>query len=396
MNEKIIPIKNDNISADDLSDTPSKLVTIRRVLKEEYTKKHLQPWIIAYSGGKDSTLLLQLAFEAVLSLPPSERRRHIHIVANDTQVESPPIINHLKESMATIRRVIGELNLPMSAKITTPYTDQTFWVNVIGRGYIPPTRNFRWCTDRLKIMPTSEYIQKLTRAHRRTVLLIGTRKAESASRRRRMESYETTSHNKHMTPHNQVENCRIFSPIAELTDNEVWAILLQSKPPWGGTHRKLITLYRNAGGGECPLVLTKEDAPSCGTTSPRFGCWTCTVINKDRSLGGLIDTGYENLEPLYDFREWLIELREKDTNRMPIRRNGSAQFRENGSRVRGPFKMEIRQEILKRLKALEEQTGQELLSQSEKFLIEEIWRVDSAQYKNREALINMVGATATI
>ena len=396
MNEKIIPIKNDNISADDLSDTPSKLVTIRRVLKEEYTKKHLQPWIIAYSGGKDSTLLLQLAFEAVLSLPPSERRRHIHIVANDTQVESPPIINHLKESMATIRRVIGELNLPMSAKITTPYTDQTFWVNVIGRGYIPPTRNFRWCTDRLKIMPTSEYIQKLTRAHRRTVLLIGTRKAESSSRRRRMESYETTSHNKHMTPHNQIENCRVFSPIAELTDNEVWAILLQSKPPWGGTHRKLITLYRNAGGGECPLVLTKEDAPSCGTTSPRFGCWTCTVINKDRSLGGLIDTGYENLEPLYDFREWLIELREKDTNRMPIRRNGSAQFRENGSRIRGPFKMEIRQEILKRLKALEEQTGQELLSQSEKFLIEEIWRVDSAQYKNREALINMVGATATI
>ena len=396
MNDKIIPIKNDNISADDLSDTPSKLATIRRILLEEYTKRHLQPWIIAYSGGKDSTLLLQLAFEAVLSLPPSERRRHIHIVANDTQVESPPIINHLKESMATIRRVIGELNLPMSAKITTPYTDQTFWVNVIGRGYIPPTRNFRWCTDRLKIMPTSEYIQKLTRAHRRTVLLIGTRKAESSSRRRRMESYETTSHNKHMTPHNQIENCRVFSPIAELTDNEVWAILLQSKPPWGGTHRKLITLYRNAGGGECPLVLTKEDAPSCGTTSPRFGCWTCTVINKDRSLGGLIDTGYENLEPLYDFREWLIELREKDTNRMPIRRNGSAQFRENGSRIRGPFKMEIRQEILKRLKALEKQTGQELLSQSEEFLIEDIWRVDSAQYQNREALINKVGATAVV
>ncbi len=380
--------------AGDLSQTPSKLAAIRQTLRVEYQKNHLQPWIVAYSGGKDSTLLLQLVYETILSFPTDKRRRHVHIVGNDTQVESPPVINHLKDSMAIIRRKIGELELPMSAEITQPYTDQTFWVNVIGRGYIPPTRNFRWCTDRLKIMPTSEYIQKLTRTNRRTILLIGTRKAESSSRRRRMKNYETTSHNKNMNPHTQVENCRVFSPIAELTDNEVWAILLQSKPPWGGTHLNLITLYRNAGGGECPLVLTKDDAPSCGTTSPRFGCWTCTVIAKDRSLGGLIDTGYEKLEPLYDFREWLIELRENDINRMPMRRNGTTKFRENGSRVRGPFKMEIRRKILARLRELEKEVEYNLLTLGEMRWINEIWRIDESMYEYRDALTKKVGAKA--
>ena len=70
------------------------------------------------------------------------------------------------------------------------------------------------------------------------------------------------------------------------------------------------------------------------------------MISKDRSLGGLIDSGYEELEPLYGFREWLLELRENDINRMPVRRNLATKYREDGTRVRGPFKMEIRAKFL--------------------------------------------------
>lgn len=374
----------------DLAETAAKLAAVRAVLREEYGKRHRQPWVVAYSGGKDSTLLLQLVFEAVLSFPPEERKRHVHVVANDTLVESPPVVEHLYKSIAAVRRMIGAGGLPASAAVTKPYTDQTFWVNVIGRGYIPPTRNFRWCTDRLKIQPTTEYIGRLTRAHKKTVLLIGTRKAESSARKRRMEKHAETSRGR-MNPHGQIENCRVFSPLAELSDNEVWAVLLQSRPPWGGTHRNLITLYRNAGGGECPLVLSKEDAPSCGTTSPRFGCWTCTVINKDRSLGGLIDSGYA-FEALQDFREWLLELREKDINRLPFRRNLRSEFREDGSRVRGPFKMEIRRKIRKELKVLEKETGRIFLSRGEERIIDDIWRVDEAQYSCQDALARKIGA----
>lgn len=382
------------VVTDNLSQTQDRLAEIREVLHEEYGKKHNHPWIVAYSGGKDSTLLLQLVFETVLAIPAEIRKRQIHIVSNDTLVESPLVINHLQQSIDMIRRAIVELNLPVSATITKPCIDQTFWVNVIGRGYIPPTRNFRWCTDRMKISPTSKFIERITSASRKSILLIGTRKSESSSRRRRMEGYEKSG--RRMNPHNQIKNCRVFSPIAELTDNEVWAILLQSKPPWGENHRNLITLYRNAKGGECPLVLSKEDAPSCGSTSPRFGCWTCTVVAKDRSLSGLIDSGFDEFEALLGFRDWIIELRENDENRMPIRRDGTSKYREDGSRVRGPFKMEIRRRILKRLQVLEQKTNKSFLSKPEIEIIENIWRIDMLHYEGRVALMDSVGATAVV
>ena len=387
--KKIIPLQ---AISEDLSQTPAKLARIRAILSEEYQKCHNDPWIVAYSGGKDSTLLLHLIFEIVLALPPQQRKRRIHIVGNDTKVESPLVIGHLQQSIDAIRRAIGEKELPMSATLTEPSVDQTFWVNVIGRGYIPPTRSFRWCTDRMKIAPTTKFIKRITVSHKRSVLLIGTRKSESSNRRRRMENYQKKGR---MNPHNQIGNCRVFSPISELTDNEVWAILLQAgKAPWGESHRRLITLYRNAGGGECPLVLSKDDAPSCGSSSPRFGCWTCTVVAKDRSLAGLIDSGFDELEPLLEFRNWLVSLREDDSKRMPYRRDGTTKYRENGSRVRGPFTMEIRQLIMRRLQELEEETGKELLSEAEIGFINDIWRYDKIIYKSQNDLLASVGATA--
>lgn len=372
-------------------DVVGRLSLVRNVLHKEYTKKTRTPWIIAYSGGKDSTLLLQLVLEVMQKLPPNERKRQVHIVANDTLVESPPVINHLYDSVAKIRKFASKMDLPVVTTITKPYVDDTFWVNVIGRGYIPPTRNFRWCTDRMKIAPTTAYIQKIA-AVQRAILLIGTRKSESENRRRRMKRHGV-EYNK-MNPHNSIPHCRVFSPLADLTDDDVWMILLQNKPPWGGSHRQLVSLYRNAGGGECPLVLTKEDVPSCGTTSPRFGCWTCTVVNKDRSLSGLIDSGMEELEPLHDFREWLLQLRENDKNRTPYRRDGSVKYRIDGSRVYGPFKLEIRQEILKELIALEKKVGKTFLTLAERKIIDDIWDRDRAHESCRTALLSAIDIVA--
>ena len=82
---------------------------------------------------------------------------------------------------------------------------------------------------------------------------------------------------------------------------------LWNEPPWGGSHLKLIGLYREASGGECPVVTSKEDAPSCGTTSSRFGCWTCTVVEKDRSLEGFVEFGYTEFSPLLDSATGLLD-----------------------------------------------------------------------------------------
>lgn len=353
---------------------PNRIAAIKSVIRSEYQEEHDYPWLIAYSGGKDSTLLLQLVWEVIADLSPQARQRRVLVVGNDTLVESPLVIEHLRESMEEIRLAGVRQNLAITTKITVPCIDQTFWVSVIGRGYIPPTRNFRWCTDRMKILPTTRLLKSMTRRADGAVLLVGTRRAESQNRRRAMDKRERSP--SRLNQHNSVEKCWMFAPLADLEDNDVWMTLLQSTPPWGGSHRKLITLYRNAGGGECPLVITKEQAPSCGSTSPRFGCWTCTVVKKDRSLRGLIDSGYKDtsrMEALFDFREWLIELREDDENRLPFRRDGLVKRRRDGSRVYGPFKMEIRREILKRLRELERELSEPLLVPGEIDAIEEEW-----------------------
>ena len=365
------------------------LEQVRTTIAVEYQKRHSDPWIVAYSGGKDSTLLLQLVWEAIANLPAEQRRRQVHVIANDTLVESPVIIKHLKNSLSEIQEAASRQGLPLTTHISEPCTDQTFWVNVIGRGYIPPTRNFRWCTDRMKIQPTNRLIEEILQRHQRAVLLVGTRRSESTNRGNAMKK-RGVSANK-MNAHSSIENCRMFAPLADLVDKDVWMILMQRRPPWGGTHRNLITVYRNAGGGECPLVLSKADAPSCGTTSPRFGCWTCTVVTKDKSMTGTIDSGHpdqEKLERLSAFREELIELRENNANRSEVRRDGRTKKRDDGTKVYGPFTLKVRQHILDKLQLLAEANGEELVSPSELNVIRDIWRHDKIQDDSRQALIN--------
>ena len=366
-----------------------RLSAISDILRREYCRKHQYPWLIAYSGGKDSTLLLQAVWETVATLQPEERRRPITIVGNDTRVESPLVIQHLRDSAARIGKAATEQSMPVQVRITTPAIDQTFWVNVIGRGYIPPTRNFRWCTDRLKIRPTNRLLEEIVGRHRKAVLLIGTRRSESLNRRRTMDRRGVSA--RKMNPHDTIPGCRMFAPLADLDDNDVWTLLMQRRPPWGGTHRRLIALYRQAGAGECPLVITKEAAPSCGSSSPRFGCWTCTVVAKDRSLRGLIASGRndtDKLETLSDFREWLVELRENDDHRLPVRRSGATRRRADGTRVLGPFRLPIRKRILQRLRDMESHLGERLIEPAEIDCIKDIWWRDEIADAGRTALLD--------
>ena len=365
----------------------SRINVIKDTIRSEYQKEHDHPWLVAYSGGKDSTLLLQLVWEVVGELPSETRKRRVIVVGNDTLVESPLVIEHLRKSLDDIREAGEHQRLPIETRITVPCIDQTFWVSVIGRGYIPPTRNFRWCTDRMKILPTTRLIEQLTYKTKGSVLLIGTRRAESQSRQRTMDKRGVSASD--LNPHSKVQGCWMFAPLADLEDNDVWLTLMQHQAPWGKSHRRLITLYRNAGGGECPLVITKEQAPSCGSSSPRFGCWTCTVVQKDRSLRGLIESGYADtarMEALFDFREWLIEMRENNDNRSRVRRDGFEKRRPDGSLVYGPFTLKVRKQILERLRELEEKIGESLILPGEIAFIEDIWWRDSICEDARLAL----------
>lgn len=364
------PTGDSNLSIED------KLARARTELMAEYRADNRYPWIIGFSGGKDSTLVLQLVFEMLLDLAPSDRVRPVHVVANDTLVESPLVMGHLDRMLARLREVVEPLRLPITVVKTQPLPEQTFWVNLIGRGYPSPSRSFRWCTDRMKIQPTSHYIRSQVAENGQVILLLGVRREESATRAVSVNRY---SNGERLNPHNDLKGCLVFRPIVDFTTDEVWELLLQRRPPWGGTHRDLVTLYRNAQGGECPLVIDKSDAPSCGTSSSRFGCWTCTVVVKDRSMGGFIEAGFENLAPLMDFRDWLAEMRNDNTKRMARRRNGRAMYMADGSLVPGPFTFEARAEILQRLLEVQDRVGDTLITEAEINTIKRIWSVDAAE-----------------
>lgn len=349
-------------------------------VRDEYLKEHAFPWIVGFSGGKDSTLVLQLVIEVLLELPPSLRKRPVHVLTNDTLVESPIVSRFVDGTCERIRDAVEGLDLPVVVAKTTPAADQTFWVNLIGRGYPSPIRTFRWCTDRMKIAPTSNYIRSQVDANGEVILLLGVRRAESATRAQSVNRYST---DERLNPHNQLHGCLVFRPIVEFTTEEVWQLLLQRRPPWGGSHRDLVTLYRNGQGGECPLVLDKSDAPSCGTSSSRFGCWTCTVVEKDKSAQGFIDAGFDEIEPLMEFRDWLAAIRNDKTKRMAHRRNGLVTFMANDEPVPGPFTLAARAEILDRLLRLQQDVTTTLISDTEVEHIRRIWATDATEIARR-------------
>jgi DNA sulfur modification protein DndC len=366
----IAPTKSKDQKPNDLA---AKLREISGDLRDEYLQPHATPWIIGFSGGKDSTLLAQLVFEMLLDLPPSRRCRSVHLVANDTLVESPVLARHLDAVLDRIAGAVSPLRLPVTVAKTTPPLDQTFWVNLIGRGYPSPSRVFRWCTDRMKIQPTTEYIRTQVNQAGEAILLLGVRRSESSQRRKSVARYEN---GERLNAHSSLIGCKVYKPIVEIDTDEVWQILLQSVPPWGGSHRDLVTLYRNAGGAECPLVTDKSEAPSCGSSSSRFGCWTCTVVEKDRSAEAFVEAGYGDLELLLEFRDWLKGLRERGDMRMAVRRNGTLNFVGENRLIPGPFTLEARQEILTRLERMQAELEFLLIRPEEVEIIKQIWAED--------------------
>lgn len=361
---------------------PDPWAPVRIELAEEYTAPHLCPWIVGFSGGKDSTVVVHLVFELLLSLPRSERRRRIHVVANDTLVESPLVIAHIANVQAELRRAVDAFDLPVAVVTTRPDPDATFWVNLIGRGYPSPNRTFRWCTDRMKIQPTSRYIREQVDRAGQVILLLGVRRDESATRAGSVARYDN---GQRLNRHNDLVGCMVFRPIVEVTTDDVWEFLATNRPPWGGSHEPLIALYRNSNGGECPVVTQKSDAPSCGTTSSRFGCWTCTVVEKDRSLEGFVEAGFAEFAPLLDFRDWLASIRNDRERRLARRRDGRVTITANGTFVPGPFTLTTRAEILNRLLSLQADIGRELVTDAEIERIREIWAEDAISSAQRIA-----------
>jgi DNA sulfur modification protein DndC len=326
-------------------------------IQEEYQSSP-HPWHIGFSGGKDSSTILKLTFLALMKL--RDHDKDVKVLYCDTGVDIPIFRSLVEKTLNLVEQEAKLYNIPIKTEIAVPITQDRYFAKVIGKGYPPPTNKFRWCTDRLRIKPISRILQ--TTSSGANVVLLGIRKGESLERDKTISKHETGKDYYYRQSSNA--STIIFAPIINYSTEDVWATIAYNPIPKSIDAVELMTLYRHSS-GECPIIKDPKGSP-CG--KGRFGCWTCTVVRKDKAVQSLVEEGYTQLEPLLSFRNWLIQIRDNPAYREKKRRNG-----QNGP---GPFTVKARKEIFFKLLEAEQLSGYKLLTQEEIVFIKECWEKD--------------------
>lgn len=332
------------------------------LIKKEYLAND-KPWFLGYSGGKDSSSLLTLVFNALIQI--ENFHKPVTVIYCDTGVENPIVTNYVFETFEKLKKECLVYNIPLKFEILNPILNDRFFVKVIGRGYPTPTNIFRWCTDKLRINPVKQVIDK----NKNSVILLGIRNSESEQRDRTISKHITS--NEYYLKQSGSSKNLIFSPVINHSLEDIWLTLRYNELPKSISYKKIRDIYQDAE-SECPVYREVKGA-SCG--SSRFGCWTCTVVRKDKSMANLIDNGYSELEELYKFRNWILEFRDNVDYRCTYRRNGVKGL--------GPFTLDARKIILEKLLKAEKKSGMKLISDKEIKRIYQLWDID----KNNENYI---------
>jgi DNA sulfur modification protein DndC len=309
------------------------------------------------------------------------------VIASDTKVETPVIVDYIDDTLRRINETARLTGRPFQAEKVMPTLNDSFWVNLIGRGYPAPTTRFRWCTDRMKINPANRFIEEKVTQYGEVIMVLGIRKAESSTRMQLMNTYQVKDHL--LRRHVSLRGAYVYAPIADFSADDVWTYLLQVPSPWGGNNRDLAALYRNANAGECPLVIDTS-TPSCGNS--RFGCWVCTVAKRDSSMEALIDGGEEWMEPLLEFREWLAETTDPERKRefRDIKgRDGRVVLKKDGTPAARTYKIEVSKQMLEKVLRAQQTVRREgpdpqvtLISEEELHEIRRIWRTERQDWED--------------
>lgn len=361
---------------------PNRIANIIEELEDQYLEedRYNRPWIIGFSGGKDSTVLLTLTWMALQKAREEGHSlsRNVYVVCNDTMVENPVIEEYVCNVLNTIQEAARAQELPITVKTTTPDIEDSFWCCVIGKGYPVPNTAFRFCTEKMKIKPTTTFITSQVAADGEAIVLIGTRISESQKRAQTIKKHEVKGHR--LTKHTLNPNTFTYAPIKELMLEEVWWIINAIPSPWGFDNRVLFKIYSDASADdyECPTVVTDDSHRSCGQS--RFGCWVCTVVKEDKSMTSLIRNGVVWMKPLLDFRNKLVENRNVSELRCSTRRNGQNAVDESGHN-QGNYTMEYRVQLLRELLTIQKDTQQyrssiDLITSQELIAIQVMWYRD--------------------
>ncbi len=311
---------------------------------------------VAYSGGKDSTALLVLVSEVIARSFANKVK--LHVVYADTNLELPPLVETAFATLSHFRRFCNDNDVSYLVHLTERPLDQSFWVLMIGKGYPPPNRHFRWCTDRLKIQPPRSILRNLPE---RSGLLTGVRADESANRARTLKkgcSADGECGLEKWTDAENQEGLRFYAPLIDWRTCKIWD-------------------YLNAWAGEDGWPVIKL-AETYGTGATRFGCWTCTLVDEDKALQQVTSLEqWQHLKPLADFRRVLLEEAHSSENRL---------YRATGAK--GKLTLSFRKKLLDKLLEIQSTVDRPLISSQEIEHIKELWYEDLPEVYVSESSVN--------
>lgn len=360
------------------------IMTADQIVAEIQTlyRSDSMPWIVGYSGGKDSTASLQLVWAALVGLSPEERTKMVYVIGTDTLVENPVIAAWVRTSLLRIDVAAKQQGLNIKVERLIPAMGDRFWVNLIGKGYPAPRPKFRWCIDRLKISASTKFIHRLTASQGEALLILGQRRSESKTHNKAVNQHKDSARNrlsKNKDP--KLSRVWVYPPIESWTSDDVWEYLNATLNPWGLNNQELFDIYREATPDE--ESSTTVDTPTSSRGGCRFGCYVCTLAPQDKAMPAMIqhDTQKQWMQLLLDFRD--EHLAADDRDHRELQHLGGRSLHFQGQLIHGPYTQRHREFLLKELlqtQKLVQESGRkqgtefiELISVAELDEIRRIW-----------------------
>lgn len=277
---------------------------------------------VAFSGGKDSSVLLHLTYKAALKAKAEGLSPFLVVTSSDTGVENPVIALQLRAELKKLARALKCAGVRYKIIVTKPSLATSWQVRILGGTKLPsfPGQSSD-CSIAYKVAPQQRVRAQLFKqlGQDAFVTLVGTRFAESASRQSAMiERGETDS-----TPYRNKGGELMMSPLAYWSTDAIWELIGYIRSdlvPSYSSMEEVVQLYSDAGATSCAVVNdaisegTKNARGGCGA---RFGCYVCQAVANDTSLQSMIesDEKYAYMRGLNDLRDLIAHYRWDYTKR---------------------------------------------------------------------------------
>lgn len=374
-------IKQNNIFPSSMKDLDIKLSNSKEILKFYYLNDE-RPLCVAYSGGKDSTALVFILLDLLQELKKTGKLyKKTYIINSNTLAELPPLLGHLHNTLNSLAEFE---DLFVEVHEVTPLDKHTLNVQLLGVGMPPPSRQFRWCTSKLKVWPIERRLKELF-SDGKFISVVGSRRDESIDRKNRIEKQSIT--NSHLKINDRFENADNLYPIEYWNTKNIWEYLFRQDNQIININF-LWNLYSDASSKdakECSFAGAGGkhiDEGNIGCGQSRFGCWQCYVVrDNDKSLDGLMQSGYDNIERYKEYREkyWnYTQLGWEKTRDVYSHRTQQREFfdqkynRDEMTKPKGIL-LSIRKKFFVEMLKLNEKLPDEIITADEIHLIQKRW-----------------------